>query len=282
MRTVGPVRSLFTLGTNDHVCWPYDDLSSLSANVVEFLSDGVARGLRVAYAGPGDRIELEARVAGLTDVDRLLTSGGLEFIALDEVYGPESSVDADAAVAAYAAATEKALADGYRGFRVGADVTQMVRSPEQLDSFTRYEARVDRYAAAHPFSAMCAYDVQLGPEALAEIASVHPVSPAALTPFHVFSTADGALGVAGEVDLFSAEQFRQALERIRLAPHATAVVWDLSAAAFLDHHALAAMDAVAGRLGLPGLVHGAPRIVRRLMQLVPLSHLRIVDAEPAP
>ena len=42
MRTVGPVRSLFTLGANDHICWPYDDLSSLSANVIEFLSDGNA------------------------------------------------------------------------------------------------------------------------------------------------------------------------------------------------------------------------------------------------
>jgi len=281
MRTVGPVGSLLTLSTNDHICWPYDDVSSFRASLIEFLGAGVARGLRVAYAGSGDPMSMRAGLAGLADVDRLLASGGLEIVALEVVYGPEPLEDVDAAAEAFAAATERALADGYLGFRVGADVTDMVRSPAQRDTFVRYESQVDRYASANPFSAMCAYDAQLGPAVLAELASVHPIAPAELTPFHVFTTPEGAIGLSGEVDAASAAQFRRILDRIRPTPGATALVWDLSALTFLDHRGLLAMDTMAERLGLPALLPDPPRFMRRLVQLVPVDHVRIVDAEPA-
>lgn len=281
MRTVGPVGSLLALSANDHICWPYRDLSSFRASLVEFLGAGIARGLRVAYAGTGDPASLRSSLEGLADVDRLLAGGGLEIVALDVVYGARVLSDPDVAAETFATATQRALADGYAGFRVGADVTEMVRSPARRDCFIRYESQVDRFASTHPFSAMCAYDAQLGPAVLAELASVHPIAPAALTPFHVFTTSEGALGLSGEVDAASAAQFRRTLERIRLTPDAAAVVWDLSAVTFIDHRALQAIDAMAARLGIPALIADPPRLVRRLAQLVPFVHVEIVDAEPS-
>ncbi|GAA0919134.1 MEDS domain-containing protein [Pseudonocardia zijingensis] len=281
MRTVGAVGSLLTLSANDHICWPYDDVTSFRSSLIEFLGAGIARGLRVAYAGSGDPVSLKAGLEGLADVDRLLAGGRLEIVALEVVYGSKPIADLDAAAAAFAAATERALADGYLGFRLGADVTEMVRSPAQRDSFVRYECQVDRFASANPFSAMCAYDAQLGPAVLAELASVHPIAPAALTPFHVFTTPEGAIGLSGEVDIASAAQFRRTLDRIRVTPEAAAVVWDLSAVTFIDHRALLAMDAMADRLGLPALVPDPPRFVRRLARLISLDHVEIVDVEPA-
>lgn len=281
MRTVGPVDSLRALSDHDHVCWPYDDVSRFRADVVAFLSHGISRGLRVAYAGPGAPEELREHLSALPDADALLVRGGLDIIALDEVYGRGAVVDAEAAVAAYAAATERALADGYRGFRIGADVTELVRSPEQHETFVHYESLVDRYAAAHPFSAVCAYHAEIGPAALAELASVHPAAPATLSPFRIYSTVDGALGLSGEVDAGCAAQFRHALEHVRPAPGANAVVWDLTATSFLDHRALQAIDAMADRLGLAALLRRPPLLVRRLTQLVPLARVRILDEEAA-
>lgn len=281
MRTVGPVGSLCVLSANDHVCWPYDDSSGLRADVVDFLSDGVSRGLRVAYAGPGSPEELRTHLAGLADADALLAGGGLEIIALDQIYGRGVPVDAAAVIETYATATERAVAEGYRGFRVSADATELVRTPEQHDAFVHYEFLVDRYAAGHPFSAMCAYDTRLGQAAVAELASLHPTAPASLSPFHVYTRGDGSLGMSGEVDAFSAPQFRRALERVRPDPHSVVLSWDLSAVTFVEHRALLAMDAMADRLGLPVLVRHASPAVRRLAQLLALERVQIVDGERA-
>ena len=279
MRTVGPVGSLVALSVNDHVCWPYADRTALRAGVVEFLADGVSLGLRVAYAGPGTRAELRAHLSGLADVDALLARGGLEIIALDEIYGRGKPVDVPAMIGTYAAATERAVAEGYRGFRVSADATELVRTQEQHDAFVDYEFLVDRYASGHPFSAMCAYDTRLGQAVVAELASLHPAAPASLSPFHVYTRGDGSLGMSGEVDASSAPRFRRALERIRPDPHSVVLPWDLSAVTFIDHRALLAMDAMADRLGLPVVVRHAPPVVRRLAQLLALERVRIVDEE---
>ena len=61
-----------------------------------------------------------------------------------------------------AAATQEALADGYRGLRISADVTDLVRAPDQHDAFARCEFLLERYSARHPLSAMCGYRRELG------------------------------------------------------------------------------------------------------------------------
>lgn len=246
---------------------------------MRFLAAGVAQGLRVAYTAPGHPDQLRDHLAGLEDVDGLLAGGALEIISLDEIYLPGAPVDAAATIGAYAAATERALGDGYRGYRVGADATDLVRTASQHEAFMRYEFQVDRYAARHPFSALCAYDTSLGEHAIAELATAHPAAPAALSPFHVYTTHHGAVGLWGEIDRFSATRFRRMLERTQPVPGASTVVYDLSAITFVDHHALLAIEEIAEAHDLLVLLEGGSRVVRRLVPLLGLRRVRIAPGE---
>ena len=94
-------------------------------------------------------------------------------------------VDPDAQVRAYAAATGAALAADFTGLRVVAEATPLVRTPEQLDAFARYEPMIDGYMVTHPFSAMCAYDRRILDEsAIAQLACLH-TSTNAPVPFRL-------------------------------------------------------------------------------------------------
>src|SRR5262249_47963177 len=105
---------------------------------------GIVAGLGVAKAGP------------------LRSGGAAQVISFEEFYGAGEPVDPAAVIKRYDAATHEALADGYRGLRVSADVTALVRAPEQQDAFAQCEFLLERYSSRHPLSAMCGYRHELG------------------------------------------------------------------------------------------------------------------------
>lgn len=59
------------------------------------------------------------------------------------MYSPAEQVDPVAQVRAYAQATQQALADGYTGPRVAADVTSLVGTAPARAAFARYEHLID-------------------------------------------------------------------------------------------------------------------------------------------
>ena len=46
--------------SHSHLCWVFDDHADFRAAAVEFLADGLARGLRVDYIAAGDEQSLRA------------------------------------------------------------------------------------------------------------------------------------------------------------------------------------------------------------------------------
>jgi hypothetical protein len=127
---------------------------------------------------------LRGRSAG--SFDKELRDDALQVVSLDSTYTTGTVVDPAAQVQLYAAATAEALDAGFTGLRVAAEVTQLVRTPAQLDAFARYEHLVDRYMATHPMSAMCSYDRgELGDDVIAQLACMHPCAHAGAAPFHL-------------------------------------------------------------------------------------------------
>ena len=120
-------------------------------------------------------------------------------------------------VACFAAATEQALADGFRGLAMSGDATELVRTPAQRDAFARYEFLVDRYMASHPLSALCGYGLELGNDTVTEFALLHAPGPSDEAPFQVFGCADGAIGLAGEFDPVGVAALGRVLPRLRTA-----------------------------------------------------------------
>ena len=278
MRMIGPVSSSRGVGPQDHLCWVHGGPWDYRPRLTEFFREGLDRGLRVAYLGPGSAAELRDHLDRFVDVGPRLTPETVRVISLDEIYGAGAPVDPARVIAKYAAATQEALADGYRGLRVSADVTDLARAPEQQDAFARCEFLLERYSARHPLSALCEYRVELG-EAVTQFACLHAAVPAGLTPFQVFACDDGAVGLLGEFDIACQTAFERALQRIQPVPGDAQLIFDLSAVRYMDHRALLTLDSFAEVCRVPVLVRSMPPIVRRVAQVLGLDHLDQVRPE---
>lgn len=266
MRLIGDVDSHVGLGPNDHLCWTYDDQAEYHLAATEFLAEGLDAGMRAVYVGSGPAEELHQHLGGIHDLPARLASGSVRVLSADELYGAGQPVDPDEVISRYAAATEEALADGYRGLRATADVTDAVRTAEQQDAFARYEFLIDRYIAAHPLSAMCAYRSALG-ASVRRFAALHPAAPAGLTRMRVFGCEDGAVGLAGEAELTSLDDLQRALEQVPSAGQDGLVI-DLSRVTFADHRALLALSAFARNSRVPIAFRSVPAIARRVAALL--------------
>ena len=281
MRRVG-VDSDRDCGPRGHFCCVYDEPAEYHRRLTEFFTDGLRDGLRVAYAGAGGPEPSRAGSRRMRDLDRLLSEGAVHILSQEDLYRPEHSVDPERVVASYAAATERALADGFRGLRVSADGTELVRTPEQQDGMARYEFLVGRYMDGHPLSALCGFSTALGEDTVTEFASLHSRGTSDMPGFQVFGCADGAVGLAGEFDLVTVPALGRVLSRLRTGVDAGVLVVDMADVEYLDHRLLLNLSDFAQTNGVHMTVRSIPPFATRLMELLPASYLRPVEpgAEP--
>lgn len=228
----------------------------------------------MTYIGPEGVDAARADLAGVGDLDRLLAEGAVQVVPAGTLYGSGGPFDPDSVVATYAAATERAVADGFRGLRVGADATALLGTPEQQDALARYEFLVDRYVAAHPLSALCGYAVELGSDTVTEFAALHAPGPYGGAAFRVFGCADGAVGLAGQFDPDGVAALGRVLTRLRAGSGARDLVVDLAGVEYVDHRLLMALGAYARENGLALSLRSAPPFAARLIDLLPESELR--------
>jgi len=231
----------------------------------------------VAYLGSGKVEELREHFDRFVDVGPRPIPDTVRIISLEEIYGAGGPVDPTKVIQKYAAATQQALADGYRGLRISADVTDLVRAPEQQDAFARCEFLLERYSSRHPLSAMCGYRRELG-DAVTQFACMHAAVPAGLTPFQVFACDDGAVGLLGEFDGACQFAFERALQRIQPAPGDSKLIFDMAGVRFMDHRALLTLDSYAEACQIPVFARSMPPMVRRIARVLALEHLDQVRA----
>lgn len=273
MRAHGCIDSGSRLGHDGHACWGFDDPGEFADAAVEFLTDGLRHGQRLAYVGSEPVADQRERLEPLGKVGELIDTGALQLFELGDLYRVGEPVDTEAQLAVYSAATEAALADGYTGLRVAAQVTDLVREEETWDAHVHWESTADRVFSPQGLSALCGYQRDaLPPQVLADLAAVHPAANdvAGEVPFHLFGE-DGRLVLSGEIDLFSSEALDRVLGLARDGDEPLAL--DLAALEFIDHHGL---EVLAGHVnGLAGdggyEVRNPPPVVDRLCGLLQLE-----------
>jgi anti-anti-sigma regulatory factor len=260
----------------------HDHDGTYERRLAEFFAAGLRDGLRVAYVSPVDAAAARVNLADVADLDRLLTAGAVQVLPIREVYGTGAPVDPDELVAYFAAATEQALADGFRGLRVSADATELVRTRAQQAAFARYEFLIDCYMADHPLSGLCAFQVHLGDDVLAEFLSLHAPEPSGEPPFQVFGCADGAIGLAGEFDPSGVAALGRLLPRLHTAGGTGPVVVDLAEVEYVDHRLLRSLSELARTTGTRLSLRSPPPFADRLLGLLPATYLRpgALDVQP--
>ncbi|WP_433389442.1 MEDS domain-containing protein [Micromonospora sp. KLBMP9576] len=261
-----------------HLCWSYDHVESLADQAERHLVASLAAGERFWYITPRPADPVADRLRALPDFAAAARRGAAAVIPLFSTYSHGQIVDPATQVAAYAAATDEALGDGHSGLRVVAEATELVRSPAQLDAFTRYEHQIDHYMRARPFSAMCAYHrPTLGAAAITELACMHPESNVEGLLFRLYAPApgDGHAALAGELDMSNHELFRTALARADLRPTGGELVLSAPELRFLDHRALAHLAEYAHRRGATAVLRTPRSAAARLVDLLELPGVRV-------
>lgn len=273
MRVHGCIDSGTGLGSDGHACWGFEERQEFVDAALEFLADGLSAGQRIAYVGSESVAEQRERLDPLGGVGAMIDTGALQLFELSDLYRVGEPVDVDFQLATYSAAAEAALADGYSGLRVAAQVTDLVADPETWDAHVRWESTADRVFSGQSLSALCGYRQDaLPPQLLEDLAAIHPAAnlDGGSVPFHLFGE-DGGLALAGEVDLFSSEALDRALGFA--CPAEGPVSLDLAALRFIDHHGVEVLADHTHRLNA---AHGCrirnqPPIVNRLCEILELE-----------
>jgi hypothetical protein len=276
VRAHGTLTDIPEAGTNDHVCWVYDDAAAFDRTVEEFLVGGLERGERLLCVG--ERV-IES-LSGLTvDVPTLIAAGAVETQTMAQAYAATGPFRCENQLSYYESATQRALAEGYRGLRVIAEVSALAADPATRSELVRWEHVADDFIAqGSGFTAVCAYSGDLADEALTDITAVHPLVHASdgLSPFQIFFD-DDHIVLVGSVDTFSADRLARVLAASPVGPDGA--VLDLALLEFAD---IAACRAVAlwarGMQGrsLPVEVRGASPLFRRIWQVLGLGELAAI------
>jgi hypothetical protein len=285
VRAHGVLSGIPDAGTSDHVCWVYDDDAAFDRAVQEFLAGGLARGERLLCVG--ERVIASLRDVALSpgEVETLVAAGTLELQTLAQASEAAGPFLPENQLSYYDTARQRAIDAGYRGLRVIADVSALAADPVTRSELVRWEHVADGYISSGTgFTAMCAYSGRLPREALADVATVHPlVHDHAETPgFRVFFDDDRVV-LAGSVDSFSADRLSRVLSASPLA--ACSAVLDLQLNDFLDVAACRALARWARDLHDRGLrleIRSATPLLQRMWQLLALEELAPVEFAGAP
>lgn len=274
MRAHGQVTEVPVAGAHDHVCWVYRDEAELAAAALEFLAGGLARGEQLLCVG--DRVVdgLHRDRSALGGIDALIAAGVLRTSTVAEAYASTGGFSAERQQAFYDDATRQALAEGFRGLRVLAEVSVLAGDPRTQPELLRWEQVADDYVAHGPgMTAMCAYREDLPEQALREAAGVHPLvhSPGSPPDFQAFFD-DHRVALVGEVDVLGAERLARVLAVSPVAGGGCTL--DLSGLRFADVAGCRAIARWARGLADRGIrveLRNAPPLVRRAWHLLGLD-----------
>ncbi|WP_172890506.1 MEDS domain-containing protein [Actinoplanes derwentensis] len=263
-----------TTATPSHECWSYDDHQTLDEYATEFLRAGLAAGERVWYV-PGPRSRTVAD--WLRSASQSARPDSARIIVRQDAYTAGLVVDPAEQIATYAAVTQAALADGFTGFRVVADVTALVRTPEQRDAFARYEYTIGRYMRVAPMRALCTYDRrELGARVVDSLACLHETSHASELTFQLYAGLTRAETVLdGELDMATEDLFSDALWRTDLDPAGGEVTVDARGLRFIDHGSLLAVQRYARTRQITAVVRTGLSSAVRLAELLELPNVRV-------
>jgi anti-anti-sigma regulatory factor len=264
-------------GSRDHVCWAYDEHEDFTAVARQFLADGYMSGKRLMYCGPVGVDELRSHLDGLEDLIPTPCQDTVLVVPISGTYAGDDVVDAVRQREAFARATDEALAAGFTGLRVVADVSTLVRTPEQVDAFARWEHMIDRYMSTHQFSAICAFDRRLvSGETVAAMSCLHPSANTA-TMFRLYAVDEQRTALTGEVDAAVTDLLSTTLDRIDVEVHDGELVVDAHGLAFIDHRGLSALCEYADALGVTVVLRRPNQGAARLIEMLGMVSVRAED-----
>lgn len=212
------------------MAWVYTDATDRRSGVLEHLRGGIARRERLFYTAAGDRGALLDDLRGLVDDPvRLVDAGQLIVCPLDECF---RRLDGMAQVDACASITTAALADGWAGLRMVAEVTELCTDGADEDAFLDAELRLGDWMTTSAMTGLCTFDAGRLGAAAGELTCTHAFGRHHDACFGV-RLVDGVVRIEGELDASVARPVARVLDAALTAVSGTVVV-DASGVVFAD------------------------------------------------
>lgn len=242
-----------------HECWVVDDPAGLAARAASLLAGASRARQRPAVLAPAGSPVLAALPPGETAARpfRDYLAGGRP--------------DAAAVAAAIREQAGAALASGYAGIQLVADMDWLLPARPSPGAITAYETMIDRVTAEAGASVACAYRRSSFPrDALDGALAVHPVIRGrhASPQFRFTCSGPGQWRLSGDIDISVTGVFAAGF-RAAVRPGGGTV--DLSGLEFADLSGIRAIADAAADAGGPVELRGAPLPFRRYWQLCDLG-----------
>src|SRR3954471_9691157 len=141
MRHHGYVHIPDAVGVNGHACWSFADVGEFVVAAAPFLEEGLALNQRLMFVGGAEAEDAMRRVEPMRS---MLEDGHLNIAPFEAVYPGGRRMPNDEQWAMYAAATDDAVAHGFAGLRVLAEVTALVVPEKEVPDQVRWESFADR------------------------------------------------------------------------------------------------------------------------------------------
>jgi hypothetical protein len=162
----------------DHVCSLYDSEQQLAATAAGFLADGLARGERCWYVPSDGNVEgvraaMERRGIDVRGESR---RSALLLLDSDDTYTVRGGFDPEQTMRVFSEAIERALSDGFKGFRAAADMSWALTIDNGAESLIAYEALLRMLFSTSAATGLCLYDRRRMPlQVLNGALLTHPV-----------------------------------------------------------------------------------------------------------
>lgn len=269
------------LSRGDHACLVCETDAERWSAVEEYARAGVGRGERTLYvARAGDEQEAQRRLGSLDGPGELIVAPA----AIAMAFADGAGFDAAARDAAWREQVRTAIAEGFSGLSVVADMAWFHEAGLSLEEILDYERRCSGVIDDLPAGALCLYDhACFDDRTLAHAGHAHPLCRGrGVVPVGTFisrtmeiaAAGPGALRLSGEIDVSNAPSLASAL-RITAGGRA-AVLLDLDALEFIDVAGMRAIQRIARELSSRGgeLIVVSPRpLVNRMIAIMGMDTL---------
>lgn len=257
------------------------------ADVLEtFVDAALNANDRLLYVGDREHGERGLKAYGTAGA-RALSSGQFLIEDSDNTYMAGGRFDAARMLAHYGGAVDAAIADGYSGLRVAADMGWAVRGLDRKDGLVQYERAINQALGGRAAVVLCQFDRRLfDDEVLVALTAAH-THTAHPEPLHqsmqlrVARTYEPhGVQAFGEIDVSSRAAFREALLRVASSPESRMVI-DLRGVQYLDAGSVGAIVSAAQQTNRTSIEIRFSRGLRRIFETLEPTLPRTVHVEEA-
>lgn len=229
------------LEPGDHACLTFSDVDERLDIVAAFVRDGLERGDKVVCLTDAlEPAELSAELSerGLP-IEASTCSGQFEAAPSVSAYVVGGVFDPARVISGLRTRIDGALAEGYPGLRISADMVWALRPVSGLEQLLTFEVQFNELLASRPATVVCQYDrVGFDAVSLAGASAAHGRAVAAVT-YHADPVlricrqhVPPGVRIAGELDYRGLDALTRALsEAVRLDNH---LFLNLSQLSFID------------------------------------------------